>query len=72
MEWGGHGRFCMDNFEGTSPTPSAIKANATKKTVRMQSYFTEDGKQIRHLRRGVNVVKTVFTDGTTSIEKVVK
>ena len=64
--------FCMDNFEGTSPTPSAIKANATKKTVRMQSYFTEDGKQIRQLRPGVNVVKTVFTDGTTSIEKVVK
>ena len=64
--------FCIDNFEGVSPDPSAIKANDAHKTVRMQSYFTEDGKQIRHPRRGVNVIKTVFTDGTTSTEKVVR
>lgn len=64
--------FCIDNFEGTAPEQSAVKTNFANKAVRMQSYFTEDGKQIRHMRRGVNVVKTVYTDGTTSTEKVVK
>lgn len=58
--------FCIDNFEGTAPDPSNIMAVGSDKAVKAQSFFTEDGKQVSTLHRGVNVVKTVYADGSSN------
>lgn len=64
--------FCIDDFGGVSPVETSIKVNTTPKTVLTQYYYTEDGKQISQLQSGINIIKTVFSDGTTNIEKVIK
>lgn len=55
--------FCMDDFNGTAPVPSAITRPTTDETTDIEGYYDLNGRRIAAPQQGVNIVK--MKDGTT-------
>ena len=49
--------FCMDDFNGTAPVPSAITRPATDETADIEGYYDLNGRRIAAPQQGVNIVK---------------
>ena len=55
--------FCMDDFNGTAPVPSAITRPTTDETTDIEGYYDLNGRRIAAPQQGVNIVK--MKNGTT-------
>ena len=55
--------FCMDDFGGTAPVPSAITRPTTDETTDIEGYYDLNGRRIAAPQQGVNIVK--MKDGAT-------
>ncbi len=55
--------FCMDDFNGTAPVPSAITRPTTDETTDIEGYYDLNGRRIAAPQQGVNIVK--MKDGAT-------
>ncbi len=55
--------FCMDDFNGTAPVPSAITRPTTDETTDIEGYYDLNGRRIAAPQQGVNIVR--MKDGTT-------
>lgn len=55
--------FCMDDFNGTAPVPSAITRPTTDETTDIEGYYDLNGRRIAAPQQGVNIVK--MKDGST-------
>ncbi len=49
--------FCMDDFNGTAPVPSAITRPTTDEKTDIEGYYDLNGRRIVAPQQGVNIVK---------------
>lgn len=49
--------FCMDDFNGTAPVPSAITRPTTDETTDIEGYYDLNGRRIAAPQQGVSIVK---------------
>ncbi len=71
------GWFKLDNFKllyESTDVPTAIKAAAAEKTATLvgQKFYTVGGAQVSAPQRGINIVKSVMSDGTVKVAKILK
>lgn len=65
--------FCIDNFGAAAPEENSVRTLEGQKTMVAETVYGVDGKSMQNANRhGLNVVKQVYTDGTTHSHKVVK
>lgn len=64
-------RVFIDNVKVTSGNSAVEEVAAAKQTVNV-AYFNMAGQQSTEPFEGVNIVKTLFSDGTSSVAKVMK
>ena len=65
--------FAMDNIKVRFPKsvepPTANTAISQNTEVVNTEIFTIDGQKVESLQKGVNIIKTYFTDGSVKVSK---
>jgi hypothetical protein len=65
--------FCMDDFGAQTPTDIQETNNVDGlKDIISISYYTIDGKYISKMEKGINIIVTRYSDGTSSTKKLIE